>query len=89
MKEQKPTEQPATLKSKARGIFWGAAVGAMGVWMLVQPVSPLHPEEAHRAKVSLITTALDWIWGVPGGIVLLVLALVIAWSGFLPQSEDD
>lgn len=87
---QSPKSTPATTKQKLGGLFVGLILGSLGVWMIVNPQSPIHGDtEPTRARTGLIVTALDWIWGLPGGIILLLLTLLIVWGSFLPNTEED
>ena len=90
--ETSTESQPASLKTKVFGLFWGGLIIAFGIWMLSRPDSPyFHPDEMTRAKTYYFTKFINWIWGIPGGVVLSLLGLMVIGGSFMPKKpgEDD
>lgn len=55
-------------------MFWGLFGPGFGVWLLVQPkVEWLEDEGPTRARSKALYEVLQFVWGMPGGIVLMIL----------------
>lgn len=85
------SDKPMAMKDRIIGFVIGAGMLALGIYMFVEPTSPLadQEEEPTRAKTRLIATIIDWIWGWPGGIVLVLLGLLVVVGVLMPKSKGD
>jgi hypothetical protein len=68
-----------TAKEKRGAIIGGLAFIGLGIAMIV------HPDLAEGAEASgrhaLLKTIIVWMWGIPGGIVAILLGSASVWSG--------
>ena len=72
--------------SKLSGILVALIPTGFGIWMLAAP-HLMDGAEPHGRRV-LFKKLLAWIWGYPGGIVLLLLGLLLLWAAFQPERPD-
>jgi len=59
------------------GLVGGGILAALGAWMFINPGARDH--QPAQGSVRLLGKLLDAIWGIPGGIVLEIIGLVIIW----------
>ena len=59
------------------GIVGGVILAGLGVWMIINPDAAGDPDASVRR--SVIKNLLNTIWGVPGGIVVCIIGLLIIW----------
>ncbi|GJM18341.1 MAG: hypothetical protein DHS20C14_05540 [Phycisphaeraceae bacterium] len=72
------------------GIVWGGLSLGFGAWMIVQPkVEWLDGEGPSGAKGGSLFAILKIIWGLPGGIALIVFGIAALYLTFGPKSKKD
>jgi hypothetical protein len=82
------TEQPATMWGKLRTTCLGGGIVALGIWMMVRPESPFRAAIERGEPVRVVISVIDWIWSIPAGIVLVLLALVVVGYEFMPRRTN-
>lgn len=74
--------EPSSAKEIIGTIFWTALLLGLGIWMIVHPDPAFLGDGSnlHRAKSRLFFEVIHFIWGLPGGIVLILLGALIVFG---------
>ncbi len=80
------SDDTSTIKDLLGGLFWGALITGLGIWMLVDPDlgQTSEPEGRRRGLVKLLYA----IWSTPGGIIIGLIGLLIIW-GAISQMRSN
>ncbi|MCA9303266.1 MAG: hypothetical protein KC996_04015 [Phycisphaerales bacterium] len=72
------TEDHWGIKDILGGVVGGGILAALGVWMIINPDGA--STTGSSSKRRLLRDLLDAIWGVPGGIILGLVGVLIVWA---------
>jgi hypothetical protein len=75
-----------TAKEKRGAIIGGLCVIVVGLVMIVQPDAAGGAEASGRHFI--LRTLFIWIWGVPAGIIAILLGGASIWTGIKAVRED-
>lgn len=75
-----------TAKEKRGAIIGGLIVIGIGIAMIASPDAAEGAEASGRHSIG--ETIFIWIWGIPGGIVAVLLGGTSLWSGIKAIKED-
>jgi hypothetical protein len=87
MKNNDDKDDKDTKAEKIIGVLISLVPLGFGAWMLARPelMHDAHPHGRHL----LVKRLLAWMWGYPGGIVLIIVGLLLLWAAFQPKGPDD
>lgn len=68
-----------TAKEKRSAIVGGLIFIGLGIAMIVNPNLAEGAEASGRN--ALLKTVILWVWGIPGGIVAILLGIASMWNG--------
>jgi hypothetical protein len=73
--------------SKFTGTLVALIPLALGGWMLLKP----HALDSYepRGRNYFLKQVVTWVWGYPGGVILVLLGLLLLYAAFLPDPPED
>jgi len=71
------TEDTWSIKDFFGGLVGGGIITGLGMWMIINPDGAGDTEAV--GKRSFFKNLLNDIWGIPGGIIVGLIGIVIVW----------
>ncbi len=82
-------QEPATRSPILGGLVFALIFIGFGIWMIVQPDIQFGDDGPSGRKSGLIFSVLRFVWGMPGGIVSVLLGALFAFGAIKGGASDE